>query len=145
MRRDLKNMAKETKIQKIINYYFRTKGLSLEQVKKDAKKKKIVYSRHVRPAKELLELAGDVTQAKKALNKVAKWANSRKLDYTIETVVKKWLEIDRLKPKKIIKKPFYDGQSMVWSKSKKKWYVINDEGEWKEFAGKEEDIEWKKE
>jgi len=32
---------------------------------------------------------------------------------------------------------------MVWSQIKKKWFVINDEGEWLEFAGDEKDIKWK--
>jgi hypothetical protein len=136
---------KETKIQKIINHYFQSKGLTLDQIKDQAKKRKIIYGRHARAAKELLELAGNVTQAKKSINRVAKWANSRSLDYTIETVVKKWLELDRLKPKKPVKKPFYDDLPLVWSKSKKRWYVISEDGEWKEFAGKEDEIEWKKE
>ena len=74
---------------------------------------------------------------------MAKWAKSRNLDYAIETVFKKWLEMDRLKPKEIVKKPFYDDQQMVWSESRKKWYVVTDDGQWKEFVGKESDIEWR--
>ncbi len=133
----------ETKIQEIINHYFYTKGLTLEQIKEDAKKKKIIYSRFTRPAKQLLELAGSVGKAKKAITKVAKWASSRNLDYAIETVFKKWLELDRLKPKDIVKKPYYEGNPMVWSETKKKWFVINKYGEWLEFADKESKIEWK--
>lgn len=134
---------KETDIQKIVNHYFKTKGLNTEQIKKDAKKRKIIYSRYTRPAKQLLELAGSIQEGKKAITKVAKWANSRGLDYAIETPVKKWLELDKLKPKKAIKKPFYDDKPMIWSKSRKKWYVISDDDEWKEFAGQEEEIKWK--
>ena len=52
-----------TEIQEIVNYYFQTKGLTLDQVKEDAKKKKIIYSRYTRPAKQLLELAGSVEKA----------------------------------------------------------------------------------
>ncbi len=139
-----KKQKKETDIQKIINHYFKTKGLDAEQVKQDAKKRKIIYSRYTRPAKQLLELAGSLREAKKAITKVAKWAKSRGLDYAIETPLKKWLELDKLKPKKTIKKPFYDGKQMIWSKSRKKWYLITEDDEWKEFAGKEEEIEWKK-
>lgn len=135
--------TKETDIQKIVSHYFYTKGVSLNKLKKDAKKKKIVYSRHVRPAKQLLELAGSLREAKKAITKVSKWAKSRNLDYAIETVFKKWLELDRLKPKEIVKKPFFRNEPMVWSRSKKKWYVITQDDEWKEFAGDEEDIKWK--
>jgi len=133
----------ETAIQKIVNHYFQTKGLNLDEIKENAKKRKIIYSRYTRPAKQLLELAGSVRAAKSAITKVAKWAKSRNLDYAIETVFKKWLELDRLKPKEIVKKPFFHNDHMVWSKSKKKWYVISPDGEWKEFVGKEEEIKWR--
>jgi len=132
----------ETSIQTIVNYYFYTKGLSLEEIKTDAKKKKIIYSRYTRPAKQLLELAGSVKKAKSAINKVANWAKSRNLDYSIETVFKKWLELDRLKPKEIVKKPFFQGNPMVWSLTKKKWFVIGEDNEWREFVGEESDIKW---
>jgi len=136
-------ISKETAIQEIINHYFYGKGLTLGEIKENAKKKKIIYSRFTRPAKQLLELAGSIEKAKEAISKVAEWANSRSLDYSIETVFKKWLELDRLKPKEIVKKPHYQGNPMVWSETKKKWYVINPEGEWLEFADKESEIEWK--
>ncbi len=130
-------------IQRIVNHYFYTKGLTIKEIKENAKKKKIIYARHVRAAKQLLELAGSLKKALKAIDKVAEWAKSRDLDYTIETVFKRWLELDRLKPKDVVKKPYFQGNPMVWSETKKKWYVISPEGEWLEFAGKEEDIEWK--
>ncbi len=136
-------LKEETAIRQIITFYFETKGVSLQELKKSAKKRKIIYSRFTKPAKQLLELAGSIEKAKKAIKKVADWANSRNLDYAIETVFKKWLELDRLKPKEIVKKPFYRGDPMVWSETKKKWYVITPEGEWLEFAGKEEEIEWR--
>jgi len=130
-------------IQRIVNHYFYTKGLTLREIKKSAKKKKIIYSRYVKPAKQLLDLAGSLRKAIVAMDKVAEWAKSRNLDYTIETVFKKWLELDRLKPKEIVKKPYYQGNSMVWSETKKKWYVIDQAGNWLEFAGKESEIEWR--
>ena len=136
-------LEKETAIQQIVTHYFKTKGLSLGELKRNAKKKKIVYSRFTRPAKQLLELAGSLQKAKEAIDKVADWANSRGLDYAIETVFKKWLELDRLKPKEVVKKPYFQGNPMVWSETKKKWYVISPEGEWLEFAGKEDEIEWR--
>lgn len=137
-----KSLGKETAIQEIVNHYFYTKGLNLSEIKENAKKKKIIYSRFTRPAKQLLELAGSIKEAKRAIDKVAAWAKSRKLDYSIETVFKKWLELDKLKPKEIVKKPFYMGDPMVWSEAKKRWYVINKDGDWLEFAGKKEDIKW---
>ena len=138
-----KKRKEETAIQQIVNHYFFSKGLTLNKIKRDAKKQKIIYSRFTRPAKQLLELAGSVKKAQKAIDKVAEWAQSRNLDYAIETVFKKWLEIDRLKPKEIVKKPYYHGDYMVWSDTKRKWYVVTPDGDWLEFAGKEEDIEWK--
>lgn len=130
-------------IQGIVNHYFYSKGLTLKEIKASAKKKKIIYSRHVKSAKQLLELAGSRKKAIEAMDKVAQWARSRNLDYAIETVFKKWLELDRLKPKEIIKKPYYQENPMVWSETKRKWYVISQDGEWLEFAGKEDEIEWK--
>ncbi len=133
----------ETAVRQIVTHYFKTKGLNLEELKQSAKKRKIIYSRFTKPAKQLLELAGSVEKAKQAIDKVSGWANSRNLDYSIETIFKKWLELDRLKPKEIVKKPYYFGDPMVWSETRKKWYVIDSGGEWLEFAGKKEDIEWK--
>jgi DNA polymerase/3'-5' exonuclease PolX len=141
--KDYLELQKITAIQQIIAHFFKSKGISLEKLKNDAKKEKIVYSRYTKPAKQLLELAGSIEDAARAIDKVAEWANSRALDYTIETVFKKWLELDRLKPKEIVKKPFYDGMPMVWSQTKQKWYVVNNGGEWLEFAGRESAIEWK--
>jgi len=139
----LKELEKETAIQQVIAYFFNSKGIDLKQLKENAKKRTIVYSRYTKSAKQLLELAGSMEKAKKAIDIVANWANSRGLDYTIETVFKKWLELDRLKPKEIVKKPFYEGLPMFYSDAKRKWYVINQNGEWLEFADKEEKIEWR--
>jgi len=136
-------LKEETAIRQIITHYFETREVSLEQLKRNAKKRKIVYSRYTRSAKQLLELAGSVKKAKAAIDKVAEWAKSRNLDYAIETVFKKWLELDRLKPKEVVKKPYYQGDPMVWSKTKRKWYVIDKDGDWLEFAGEESDIEWR--
>lgn len=134
---------KETDIQQVVNHFFYTKGFSLDEIKESAKKKKIIYSRFTRPAKELIDLAGSVAKAKEAMTTVADWAKSRSLDYSIETVFKKWLELGKLKPKEIVKKPYYNNQPMVWSQTKRKWYVIDDGGEWLEYADKENKIEWR--
>lgn len=142
-KRKKKKSPSETSIQQVVNHYFYGKGLSIEKIKRDAKKKKIVYSRFVRPAKQLIELAGSAAKAKRAITKVAEWAQSRGLDYAIETVFKKWLELDRLKPKEVVKKPFYKGNPMVWSQAKNKWFVVMPEGDWLEFADKESKMEWK--
>ena len=65
---DLKD---DTAIQQIVTHYFKTKGLSLGELKRSAKKRKIIYSRFTKPAKQLLELAGSIEKAKFAIDKVA--------------------------------------------------------------------------
>ncbi len=139
----LDQLKKETAIRQIVTHYFETKDVNLEQLKRDAKRQTIVYRRYTRSAKELIQLAGSVELAKEAIDKVALWAKTRNLDYALETVIKKWLELDRLKPKETVKKPFYLDDPMIWSEAKKKWYVISKQGEWLEYADKIEKIEWK--
>jgi len=141
--KEFEELKEETAIRQIVTHFFKSKGLGLQELKKSAKIRKIIYSRYTKSAKQLLDLAGSIEKAKEAIDKVAAWANSRKLDYTIETVFKKWLELDRLKPKEIVKKPFYRGDPMIFSATKKKWFVISKFGEWLEFADKESTIEWK--
>jgi len=141
--KEFNELEEETAIRQVITHFFQSKGLGLQELKENAKKRKIVYSRFTKPAKQLLDLAGSINKAKEAITKVASWATSRKLDYTIETVFKKWLELDKLKPKEIVKKPFYKGDPMIWSESKKKWFVINKYGEWLEFADKQSAVEWR--
>ena len=136
-------LEKDTAIQQIVTHYFETKDIPLAKLKESAKKRRIIYSRFTRPAKELLILAGSVQDAKEAITKVAEWAKSRNLDYAIETVFKKWLELDRLKPKEPVKRAYYRGDPMVWSETRRKWYVIFPTGEWLEFADKESEIEWR--
>jgi len=140
--KDFEKLQSETAIRQIITHFFQSKGLGLQELKENAKKRKIIYSRYTLPAKQLLELAGSINASKQAIDKVAAWAQSRQLDYTIETVFKKWLELDRLKPKEKVKKPFYLGDPMIFNEQRKKWFVIVN-GQWLEYAGKEKDIEWK--
>ncbi len=139
--KEYEELKEETAIRQVVTHFFETKGVGLQELKNSAKKRKIIYSRFTKPAKQLLELAGSVDKAKKTIDTVAKWAISRDLDYSIETVFKKWLELDRLKPKEVVKKAFYNGDPMVWSDQKKKWFVVKD-GEWLEYAGKEAEIQW---
>jgi len=88
---------KETPIQQIVNHYFSTLDLDLEDIKEACKSGEIKYSRHVKSAKDLLELTdGNIEKAKEAIDKVANWANNLGYEYTIETVFKKWLELNNL-------------------------------------------------
>ena len=137
-----KELREKTVIRQVVTHFFETKGVSLGELKHSARKRNIIYGRFAKSARELLDLAGSVQKAKEAVTKVAEWAKTRNLDYSLETMVKKWLELDTLKPKAVVKKAFYRGDPMVWNEQKKKWFVIK-EGEWLEFADKEDKIEWK--
>lgn len=137
-----KELQEKTVIRQIVTHFFETKGVSLERLKRNARKRNIVYGRFAKSARELLDLAGSVQKAKDVITTVAAWAQSRGLDYSLETMVKKWLELDTLKPKAVVKKAFYRGDPMMWNEQKKKWFVIKD-GEWLEFADDESKIEWK--
>ena len=81
----------ETNIQQIVNHYFYTKGFTLEELKEATKTGKIRYGRYTKIAKDLLELTGSVEEAKKEIDKIASWANDKGLDYSIETVIKRFL------------------------------------------------------
>ena len=97
----------------------------------------------MRPAKDLLELCeGDFDEAKECLQKVGEWANSRELDWGIETVFKKWYEIDDLKPK--AKKPHWDGCRIFQKTEGGKWFIIR-KGEVLELGReiKSSEIEWR--
>ncbi len=140
----LEELREDSAIRQVVTHYFETKGVPLDELKRSARRRKIIYSRFTKPAKQLIELAGSVEKAKAATSKVAEWAKTRKLDYSIETVFKKWLELDNLKPKEAVKKAFYKNKPMVWSEQKKKWFVVPaDGGEWLEFAGDKKDMEWR--
>lgn len=134
---------KETPVQQVVNHFFYTKGYDLEQIKREAKEGLIIYSRYVRSASQLITLAGSVEKAKESITTVANWAKSKGLEYAIETVFKKWLEIDKLEIEERPKKPYYENQRMVWVEAKKKWYVINAKEEWLEFADTEDKIDWR--
>jgi len=47
------------------------------------------------------------------------------------------------KGRRIIKKPYFLGDPIVWSSIKRKWFVVDGYGEWREWAGEEKEIEWK--
>jgi len=56
---------------------------------------------------------------------------------------KRWEDEDKGRPPvKPKPKPYFRGDPMVYSETRKQWYVITD-GEWKKFVGKEEDIKYK--
>ena len=127
------NINKSNNYSDVVDFFFQKKGWK-EQPEP-------VKSRYKKPAKELLEMAS-LEEIKKKINIVSTWAESRDLNWTLSTVIKKWGEIDSLKEKKEKKKPYFRGEPMT--KKNDQWYVMpKDGGQWQEFAGSKDDIEWK--
>jgi len=140
-----KTINKETNIPpkalplQLVNYFFELKGWANKD-KDFYRKKKIIYARFTRPAKELVYLCdNDLEEAKFCLKKVAEWADSRELDWSIETVFKKWYDIDKLKPKE--KKPYHEGNRAFQMSGK--WFLLMPNGEKMEFAGNEKEFIYK--
>jgi len=126
-------------VHSLVNYFFELKGWA-DKDKSFYQKRKIIYSRFTRPAKELLNLCEqDLEEAKQCLKKIADWADSRELGWGIETTFKKWYELDLLKPKE--KKPYYENNRAFQMSGK--WWVLMPNGEKKEFAGSEKDFIYK--
>lgn len=126
-----------TPLQQVVNYFYELKNWDYKD-----KKYKSIYSRYTKPAKELLELCdGNIKEAQFCIKKVCDWANSRELDWGIETVFKKWYDIDKLLPQVKTKKAYYDGNRMF--KNGNQWNVIMPNGEIKKFAGDFNKIEYK--
>lgn len=119
---------------------FFNKKIIEKLLKKEAIDKRIVdhYKKFILPN---LKTAGNCAAG---VNKVF-LSNRLYLTATEKKLIKDLNELNKPskpKPKEIVKKPYFKGNPMVWSQTKRKWYVINEDGEWLEFAGKESDIEW---
>ena len=79
-----------TLVQEIVNYFFVLKDWD-NLPKEFYIKNHIIYGRYVKPAKQLLELCdNDVEKAKEVLDKISSWANDNGMEYTIETVIKRY-------------------------------------------------------
>ena len=57
----------ESDIQKVVNHYFHTKGLSLDQIKDDSKKQKIIYMPQTLKFKKLHFIQCEVAKEKKKI------------------------------------------------------------------------------
>jgi hypothetical protein len=135
-------VRKATPIQEIVNHLFTLKGWANKD-KDFYAKNKVVYARYLRPAKDLLFLCeDDIEEAKRCLDKMHEWATSRDLDWSIETVFKKWPELDSLKAKE--KKPHWDGCRVFQRANGGRWWIIRG-GEIKELGRdlKPSEIVWK--
>lgn len=138
----LKNNNTTPSARDVVNYFFELKGWANKE-KPFYAENKIIYSRFLRPAKDLLELCeGNLEESKECLRKVGEWAKSHDLDWGIETVFKKWYEIDFLKPKE--KKPYWDGCRIFKKTENGQWFIIRN-GEVLELGRSlsNSEIEWK--
>ena len=116
----------------VVNYFFELKGWANKN-KDFYLKNKIIYARFMKPAKELLTLCeGSLEEAKECLKKVSVWAISRELDWSIETVFKKWYDLDLLKPKE--KKPYYQGKRIFQKVPNGKWWCVSQDGNIRELG-----------
>lgn len=113
---------------KLIDFFFLLKGWDTKN-----KANRIIYGRYLRPAKQLLELTeGNLDTAKHNLQVIANWANAQKIDWSIETVFKRWHDIGQL-PQEKEKKPFIEGRPAY--KKGNRWYFIAVTGEHFEYVG----------
>lgn len=84
-------------IELLVDYYFELKGWD-DQPKEFYRDNGISYPRHLKAAKNLLELCeGNLGASKDKLNLIKDWAEGNGLEWAIETIFKKWLELDKLK------------------------------------------------
>lgn len=89
-----KKVAK-TDVHLLVDYYFELRGWA-NLPKDEYKKRDIIYGRFTRPAKQLLILCDyELNKAKYLLDSVKRWAENKRLDWSIETVFKRWGEIEK--------------------------------------------------
>lgn len=123
-----KKERKLTDTQKLVHSFFLLKGWVYEP------KLQVVFRRHLKSAANLLLVAESLEVAEERMGVVAAWADAKKLDWTMETVVKKWFEIDQLPlDVEAAKKSFIDGDRAY--RKNGNWYVIVNGGEHKQYIG----------
>lgn len=104
------NNKKKTQIVLLIERFFHMKGVT-EPVPS------IVFSRYTRVAKQIIELCdGDLQRGVDILGKLKAWAEERNLEWGLDTVVKRWMELSKI-PKPVsqssCKRCLQEGKSMV--------------------------------
>ena len=79
----------------LVDYFLMLRGWA-NLPKEEYKKRNIIYGRFTRPAKHLLILTDQsLDRAKYLLDCVKHWAELKHLDWSIETVFKRWGEIEK--------------------------------------------------
>lgn len=116
-------------LQKLVLHFFQLKGWTYDSSQRS------VFKRHLRAAKDLLELSnGSLDGALGRIQQVAYWADAKKLDWTIDTVIKKWFDLDHLATQVEKDKVPFIGRDRAYQKDGD-WYVIIQTGEHRRFIG----------
>jgi len=115
---------------KLVESFFILKGWEYD------KTKQALFRRHLRGAKDLLELCDeDINLATHKLNQIKYWADSKNLEWSIETVLKKWYDLDLLSVRVEAEKKSFIGNDRAYKNNKGRWHVILPNGEHKEYIG----------
>ncbi len=106
--------------------------------KKEAKKNaKDIWFR-----KKLHKKTNNIISFVEKAKKTKRWSNRQYIPMPTTFLNQERWEDDLTSYGELEKKPYYRGDPMYYDKGKRKWYVIND-GQFLEFAGSKDDIEYK--
>ncbi len=95
---EIKKTKPKTDVGELVDYYLELRGWA-NLPKEEYQKRKIIYGRFTRPAKQLLVMCDkNLDRAKYLLDCVKRWAALKHLDWSIETVFKRWGEIEKDAP-----------------------------------------------
>lgn len=110
----------------LVHFFFEKKGWAY------TKDKASIFRRFLRTAKDIISIAS-LEEAKDKVSKVAKWADERDLDWTLDTVIKKWMDIDHLATQEKKKKAYIEGDRAYEKNGE--WFIINRSGEHVRYVG----------
>lgn len=117
----------------IVEYFIYAKGWTKETLPGRT------FSSYLRAAKDLIDATGSVDAAKSKIDMVRKWADDRELSWSLETIFRKWHELEN--PSEMKKRAFI-GPDRAYQRNGD-WYVIISTGEHKKYAGPLSSIEYR--
>ena len=122
---------KKRKDVELVEAFFEAKGWEMNSQ---------VFRRYLRASKELLLACNDdIGLAKEKLTKVKRWADLKQLDWSLETVIKRWFELDNDTPRP--KQAYIDG-CKAYQNPRGDWMVINHDGTHLKWVGPLDKIEY---
>ncbi len=81
-------MKKITAIQELVEFYKKIRGYDMIE-----DWDKLNFARHVRGAKQLLDACKSLSEAKQALITLSKYFKDKKLDYVLETIIRRYPDL----------------------------------------------------